>query len=263
MAAQSCSDIFLSECDSKSRKSQEDASPDPNVSSEVIFPSSTSQSISSPNHSGSKNLCSSENKNVSNDYQSPSYDSNCDTNLPNGNPVVIVTDDLGISPFENENDKERYGSSPSHSITSQSKSNSPGDSSSIQKNSTASASTSSNLSNGPIVENDAVPLQAPCPPNNGLDKELSDQTASTTKESAPSSQHSVPVDEDDAGPFNQPAYRRHLKNGNLCYETFTIKDSHYYDLTQGRKLAVILNHEDYNHYDHQHIPRRTGTRKVS
>ena len=98
--------------------------------------------------------------------------------------------------------------------------------------------------------------------NNGNDVKSSDPSKSSMTESALSNQSPLPTDEDDAGPFNQSSYQRHLKGGNLCFETFTIKDSSYYDLSQGRKLALILNHEEYNHYDHQNIPRRTGTRKV-
>ena len=110
---------------------------------------------------------------------------------------------------------------------------------------------------------EAISMENPSSGNSETDKIKSvQQTKSSPTESAASITSSLPVDEDDAGPFNVPAYRRHLNGGNLCYDTFTTKDSQYYDLNQGRKLALILNHEEYNHYDNRHIPRRTGTNKV-
>ena len=108
-----------------------------------------------------------------------------------------------------------------------------------------------------------ISMENPSSGNSETDQMISvQQNKSSPTESAASIPSSLPVDEDDAGPFNVPAYRRHLNGGNLCYETFTTKDSQYYDLNQGRKLALILNHEEYNHYDNRHIPRRTGTNKV-
>ena len=120
----------------------------------------------------------------------------------------------------------------------------------------------SDLSKESVHQNDAVPLDNPSSPNIETDMKSSEPSKSSLTESAVSNDSGPPVDEDDAGPFNQSAYQRHLKGGNLCYDTFTLKDSHYYDISQGRKLALILNHEYYNHYDNQNIPRRTGTRKV-
>ena len=113
-----------------------------------------------------------------------------------------------------------------------------------------------------MVETDAVPLENPQKSSLEVGLKSSDASKSSLTESASSKITSSPVDEDDAGPFNQNAYRQHLKGGNLCYETFTIKDSPYYNINEGKKLALIINHENYNHYDHQNIPRRTGTRRV-
>lgn len=113
-----------------------------------------------------------------------------------------------------------------------------------------------------MVETDAVPLENPQISSLEVGLKSSDASKSSLTESASSKITSSPVDEDDAGPFNQNAYRQHLKGGNLCYETFTIKDSPYYNINEGKKLALIINHENYNHYDHQNIPRRTGTRRV-
>ena len=110
---------------------------------------------------------------------------------------------------------------------------------------------------------EAISMENPSSGNSETDKIKSvQQTKSSPTESAASITSSLPVDEDDAGPFNVPAYRRHLNGGNLCYDTYTTKDSQYYELNHGRKLALILNHEEYNHYDNRHIPRRTGTNKV-
>ena len=114
-----------------------------------------------------------------------------------------------------------------------------------------------------MVETDAVPLENTSKSSLETCLKSSDASKSSLTESAESKNADSPIDEDDAGPFNQNAYRRHLIGGNLCYETFTIKDSPYYNINEGRKLALIFNHENYNHYDHQNIPRRTGTRKVS
>ena len=109
-----------------------------------------------------------------------------------------------------------------------------------------------------VVQTDAVPFKS----NLESCSKSSGATKSSLTESASSKATNSPVDEDDAGPFNQNGYRQHLKGGNLCYETFTNKDSPYYNINEGRKLALIINHENYNHYDHQSIPRRTGTRRV-
>ena len=109
-----------------------------------------------------------------------------------------------------------------------------------------------------VVQADAVPFKS----NLESCSKSSGATKSSLTESASSKATNSPVDEDDAGPFNQNGYRQHLKGGNLCYETFTNKDSPYYNINEGRKLALIINHENYNHYDHQNIPRRTGTRRV-
>ena len=110
---------------------------------------------------------------------------------------------------------------------------------------------------------EAISMENPSSGNSETDQMKSvQQNKPSPTESAASITSSLPVDEDDAGPFNVPAYRRHLNGGNLCYDTFTTKDSQYYELNQGRKLALILNHEEYNHYDNRHIPRRTGTNKV-
>ena len=109
-----------------------------------------------------------------------------------------------------------------------------------------------------VVQTDAVPFKS----NLESFSESSGATKSSLTELASSKATNSPIDEDDAGPFNQNGYRQHLKGGNLCYETFTNKDSPYYNINEGRKLALIINHENYNHYDHQNIPRRTGTRRV-
>ena len=113
-----------------------------------------------------------------------------------------------------------------------------------------------------LVETDAVPIENPSKSSLEAGLKSSDASKSSLTESATSKITDSPVDEDDAGPFNQNAYRQHLKGGNLCYDTFTTKDCPYYNINEGRKLALIINHENYNHYDHQNIPRRTGTRKV-
>ena len=120
----------------------------------------------------------------------------------------------------------------------------------------------SDLSKESVHENDAVPLDSQTSSKLEIDLKSSEPSKSSLTESAVSNESIPPVDEDDAGPFNQSGYQQHLKGGNLCYDTFTNKDSHYYDLSQGRKLALIFNHEYYNHYDNQYIPRRTGTKKV-
>ena len=109
-----------------------------------------------------------------------------------------------------------------------------------------------------VVQTDAVPFKS----NLESCSKSSGATKSSLTESASSKTTNSPIDEDDAGPFNQNGYRQHLKGGNLCYETYTYKDSPYYNINEGRKLALIINHENYNHYDHQNIPRRTGTRRV-
>ena len=114
-----------------------------------------------------------------------------------------------------------------------------------------------------MAETDAVPFDISSKPNLETCSKSSGATKSSLTELASSKATNSPVDEDDAGPFNQNGYRQHLKGGNLCYETLTNKDSPYYNINEGRKLALIINHENFNHYDHQNIPRRTGTRRVS
>ena len=187
---------------------------------------------------------------------------NCDTQLPTAptQPLVNVTNHS-----EPHSGPKFNGTSFLESPNPPVIVNGPSEDNIIQQPLADTKGIPTDLSKESVVENDAVPSENLSFPKNETCVKSCDSSKSSITESAISNPSPLPVDEDDAGPFNQSAYRRHLKGGggNICYETYTNKDSHYYDLSQGRKLALIFNHEEYNHYDHQNIPRRTGTRKVN
>ena len=64
-----------------------------------------------------------------------------------------------------------------------------------------------------------------------------------------------PNDEGDAIGFNIPGYQRHLAD-QLPLDTITEQDCPYYVLEPGRKLAIIFNHENFQH---ERMAKRTGT----
>ena len=170
----------------------------------------------------------------------------------------------GIAIPNGINGKRQEDIASSKSLTPNSKSDiSPESNSLHEHNSNHTDCTPSNFSREPVHEQDAAPFKGSERRNHTEDNEPIQNGSATAAATSPVRSDNL-VDEDDAGPFNIASYRKHLPGDKAqsCLETFTTKESPYYDLSRGRKLAVILNQEEYNHYDNQHIPRRTGTDKV-
>lgn len=270
MAAQSSSVVALNPADSNSQISQNCSSTENDTHPEAISPPSNgSQILNALEHPKLNDPSDTQNEPGINTDKSLLNDQNCDTKLSNEDPSIICDlvyplKDTTI-PSKEINGKRQEDIASSKSLTSTSKSDMLSEGNSLHEQSyTHTDCTPPSSSSEPIHEQDAAPFNESARKSHTDDSEPTQNGSATT--AATSSVHSAsPIDEDDAGPFNIPSYRKHLQGdkGQSYLETFTAKDSPYYDLSRGRKLAVILNQEEYNHYDNQNIPRRTGTERVS
>jgi len=93
-------------------------------------------------------------------------------------------------------------------------------------------------------------------------------SAATTSNST-STPTEGPIDEGDAKGFDQKSYHTRLpsepfRNSNgdadakLLFETFTPRDSPFYNVSKGIKLAVVFNHSEFKQ---NRMPERKGTEK--